>query len=304
MRLITLIASHLDGKPRLHHFLKLIKSINDQIDYFDEIDVRISISMDESLNAADVNALLNTTNKLAFKIYNHDNKKSQFEHYEFLCSQIKEYDSDDTWILFSDDDDEWAQIRLAAYHYMINRIMEKKLEYDMTTSICYTNEKSQMASTYIGNYTDYCVKLKYLRIFFENTNPEQLQNKYCDCYFVKFICTYGLGQLKRAFCATDDILYHWIKRDSSSQKKWSFEDAIRNNLDLYIAQYTRPNAKDWLKFCFLYCDEKLKLDGHVTDDAKKFMVKIYLDNYENHIFNKTIEYHNDICHEPECCECN
>ena len=84
-----------------------------------------------------------------------------------------------------------------------------------------------------------------------------------------------------------------------------------------MAQYSKPNAKDWLKFCFLYCDEKIK-DGHISIEAKKLMVKIYLNNYENHIFNteKTIitycetDNHqhdhssNETNHEHDCCHCH
>ena len=304
MKLITLIASHLDGQPRLHHFIKLIKSINEQIDYYDEMDIRISMSIDKTMNSDDIMVLLNTTNPFNFKIHYQQEHLSQFEHYKFLCSQLDEYDAEDTWILFSDDDDEWAQNRMAAYHYMINYVAQRESSQD-TSSICYTNDKTKTSSTYIGNYIDYCVKIKYLRIFFSIATDAQLKHKYGDCYFVRFMCTYGAGKLKKAFCATDDILYHWIKRENS--EKVQFEDAVRNNLDLYMAQYTKPNASDWLRFCFLYCDEKIK-GGHISDQAKKFIVKLFLNNYENHLFNVNInDEHNAFvleCKHEEPCHCH
>ena len=286
MKIITLIASHIECKKRLHNLIKLIKNINEQIDYFDDIDVRISLSHDVEIDKEEIIFLLNSVNKLNLKIHYHDSKLYQFEHYKFLTNQL-EID-DDTWILFSDDDDEWAENRLAAYHYMINYLKDKDIqEYNRITAVCYTNENNKNGSNYIGSYVDYCIKFKYLKIFIEYATDEQLKHKFCDCYFVKFIHMYGIGILKHAFSATDDILYNWIKYTDADYNKhpkhMHFEEILADNLDLYIAQYTNPNVTDWLKFCFLYCENKMN-NKTITTEMKRYMIKLYLDNYENHIF--------------------
>lgn len=294
MKLITLIASHIDSNKRLHNFIKLLESINNQIDYYDELCVHISLSYDENINKNETVALLSIINKNHFDIYYQDISLKQFEHYKFLMDKIIECDENNTWILFSDDDDEWAENRLAAYHYMINCIPTEN--YDITTNICYTNESNKIASTYVGIYVDYCVKLKYLKIFFKSLTENQIKHKYCDCYLVKFLCNYGLNKLKRAFCATNNILYNWIKHsekdlDYSKKNKindwndWNdWKDNLVNNLDLYIAQYSKSNIKDWINFCDIYCNYKIS-NGEFSEDVKKYIIKLYLENFENHIFN-------------------
>ncbi|XWV24525.1 hypothetical protein QJ856_gp1266 [Tupanvirus deep ocean] len=287
MKLITLIASHIDNRKRLQHFIKLLGTINNQVDYFDDIDVRISLSHDKNINRDEMNFLLEKINKNNFKFHFHDKQLYQFEHYKFLVNELNQFDDENTWIIFSDDDDEWADNRLAAYHHMINYISTS--EYEKTTSICYSNDKTKTIGNYTGSYIDYCVKLKYLKVFMENVTNEQLQHKFCDCYFVKFLCTYGLGVLKRAFCATDDNLYYWIQHEddpeySEKYKSMKLKESLENNLDLYIAQYSNPTATDWIKFCDVYTNNKIT-NGEISPEMKKFIIKIYLEKFQNHIFN-------------------
>ncbi|XWV25757.1 hypothetical protein QJ857_gp1331 [Tupanvirus soda lake] len=287
MKLITLIASHIDNRKRLQYFIKLLGTINNQIDYFDDIDVRISLSHDKSIDRDEMNFLFEKINKNNFKFYFHDKQLCQFEHYKFLVSKLNHFNDNDTWILFSDDDDEWADNRLAAYHHMINYI--KITEYDKTTCICYTNDKTKTVSTYTGSYIDYCVKLKYLKIFFDHVTNEQIKHKFCDCYFVKFLCTYGLGVLKRAFCATDDTLYYWMQHTedtdySEKNKPMKLKESLENNLDLYVAQYSNPTAADWIKFCDVYTNNKIT-NGEISPEMKKFIIRIYLEKFQNHIFD-------------------
>jgi hypothetical protein len=288
MKLITLIASHINCRKRLQFFIKLLGTINNQIDYFDDIDVRISLSYDINIDKNEIDFLLDKINKYNFKFYFQNQKLSQFEHYKFLVSELDTFDENNTWILFSDDDDEWSDNRLAAYHHMLNYIPLE--DYDKTTSICYTNKKNKTGSTYIGSYVDYCVRLKYLKIFFKYSTDEQLKHKFCDCCFVKFICTYGRGILKCGFCATDDTLYYWKQRPedpnyiTSNNKKLNLKESLANNLDLYMAQYSNQTVKDWIKFCDVYTNNKIS-NNEISEEMKKYIVKLYLDNYLNHIFN-------------------
>ena len=286
MNIITLIASHIDCRKRLQNFGKLLVSINKQLDYFDDMDVRISLSHDKSIDREEILFMINSVNTNGYLFNFCDNKLSQFEHYKLLVQSLSlDDDEDNTWILFSDDDDEWAENRLAAYHHMIMQIPLN--EYHKTTCICYTNDTTKNATTFIGSYVDYGIKLKYLKIFFANATIQQLQHKFCDCYLVKFMCTYGRGDLKRAFCATEDILYNWIqhKDNYGTPEKLTFEESLRNNLDLYLAQYSNPTAAEWYRFCDAYTNGKI-MNGEVPHDIKRFIIKLYLDNYKDNIFNQ------------------
>jgi len=277
MQLITLIASHIDTRRRLNRFVKLLKIINSQIDYHDKINVRVSLSHSSDIPLEEIKFLIESNNPNQFQFVYQNEKMSQFQHYHYLIQTLCECDENDTWILFSDDDDEWANNRLAVYHYLIN-INEQN---DITTSICYTNDQTKMANQYLGRYVDYCVKLAYLKIFFAHTTKQQLLNKYCDKYLIKFIHMYGLGTLRRGFCATNDILYHHF--ESESTRNQTDEEILLEHLQLFMAQYNRHKVTDWMKYCEIYLSSKITVENLIS--LKKFMIEIYLKCHKNDIFH-------------------
>lgn len=284
MELITLIASHIDCTEKLAYFMKLLTSINNQIDYDNVMDVRISLSLGENISIDELKFLVNAINKNNFKFYFQESSMSQFEHYKYLTNTLSDKDNTTTWILFSNDDDEWADNRLVAYHHMINCLTID--EYKLTSTICYADKECIGTSSndkFIGNYTNYCIKLKYLELFFNHTSDSQLKHEYCDYYFVKFMNLYGSGKLKRAFSSTDDVLYQPIEHDNYvKEDAITLNECIKSNLDLYMAIYHKPMAKSWLKFC---C--KCLLDANnieLSTEAKLFAIKLYLDIYQGHLF--------------------
>ncbi len=58
MHIITFIASHIDSMKRLQNFLKLTETINGQIDYYDTIEIKVSVSHDESIKQNEIEFLL------------------------------------------------------------------------------------------------------------------------------------------------------------------------------------------------------------------------------------------------------
>ncbi len=295
MKIITFIASHLDCKERLSNFLQLIDNIKEQIDYYEKIELSASISHGNFISKQELLHVLGLTNQYNFKYYVHEEKQSQFMHYKFLTSTLHYNDDENTWILFSDDDDEWANNRLGIYQYLLENINND--DYHLTTSICYASKNVPMIN-YIGTYVDYCVKLKYLKIFFDNTHEQQLNNKYCDSYFVKYIRYYGKGILKIAYCTDDTILYNWtkhnyyeydnnienieinkkliesnlIKKTINSNEDW--KTLILNDLDLFMAQYYVQNVKEWMNFCNIYSDGKI-YNNQISKEIIKQIIKIF-----------------------------
>lgn len=294
MELITLIASHINCTEKLAYFMKLLTGINNQIDY-DTMDIRISLSYGENISLDELKYVVNAINKNNFKFYFQESFMSQFEHYKYLTNTITDKNNTTTWILFSNDDDEWADNRLAAYHHMINCLPNN--DYELTSTICYADTESiktreSMSDSpgqgisndkFIGNYTNYCIKLKYLEIFFKHATDSQLNHEYCDYYFVKFMNLYGSGKLKRAFSSTDDVLYESINHDNYVKSDAiSLDECIMDNLNLYMAIYHKPKAKSWLKFCI-----KCLLDANnieLSTKTKLFAIKLYLDKYQDHLF--------------------
>jgi len=62
----------------------------------------------------------------------------------------------------------------------------------------------------------------------------------------KFIHAYGLGSLRRGFCATNEILYKWIESENPKQTD---EEILLDHLQLFMAQYNNHKVIDWMKYC-------------------------------------------------------
>lgn len=277
MKIIPLIASHLDSKDRLNYFIKLIDIIKNQIDYFEKIDLHVSLSYEPIISEKILVTLLSIINQHNFIFTIQEKKMSQFMHYKYLISNCKDMDDNNTWILFSDDDDEWSENRLAIYQHLIENI-----EDDNTMAVCYTTGNQ---NEYFGSYVDYCIKLKYVKIFFEYAHDEQLNSKFCDSFFIKFLLTYAYNhKLKIGYCHNDTILYTWIHHDyeKKNDEHNNLEKILKNNLDLYMSQYNNNTIDGWLNFNKIYSDNKI---DEINDKIKEYMIKIFNDNYQNHIFN-------------------
>ena len=288
MKIITLIASHIDSKERLNNFIKLLESIRNQTNCEDlvdikkdEMDIRISLSHDLEIQEDNLIFLFNiinpVENKNKFKFYLQNKQFSQFEHYKFLVNKLynsPDLDENNTWILFSDDDDMWSQTRFGAYSQMINSVPVE--DYETTTAICYVDTQTKIKS-----YAAYCIKLKYLKIFFKYATKTQIKHKYCDSYLIKFISLYGLDILKIGYCESDEILYEWLQHDYKLKSNEKFDDLykiLKNGIDLFMAKSSIQNCKEWINFCNI-----TKTNLHI--DVKRDIIKFYLDNYENHIFS-------------------
>ena len=281
MKIVILIASHISSKKRCDHFVRLLESINNQTNYSNKMDVQISLSLDPNISPKELTNLLNIIEQNQFKVYLQDHQLSQFEHYKFLVNQLEDLD---TWILFSDDDDKWASDRILTYELIINNLTTE--QNNKITSICCVPESENS----INNYVSYCVKLPYCKIFFDHATDVQIKHKFCDCYFVKFIRTYGSGNLGHLVCKLKREIYIWMDHNQTDPEYpthcrlnendiTNFEEAVVNMFDYFMAGQSKSNTMiDWMSFCGAYYKNG-------TIGMRRNVIQYHLDNYENHIFH-------------------
>lgn len=263
MYIITIIAANIDCKDKLTNFLKLLKIINEQV--YSGFDVLISLSY-QNMDLDEIKFLVSSFNQHNFKFFYQDNLMSQFNHYKLLLDTINE---PDTWILFSEPDDWWADNRVGAFYSMISNIPLN--DYEQTSAVYYKCEPTLCIY-------DYCVKITYLKSFFTGATDEQLANEFCDYYFLKFLNHIPMYQ---AISEGTDKLYeklnHGYHTDEADAKT-----CIRSILDLYFALTTKHLAKFWLDFCSDVFKEKNNYE--LSKELKVYAVQLFLDTYHNHIF--------------------
>lgn len=142
--LISLCASHINCKERLHSIKVMINSLLDQID---PVNIFISISCEDEFKN-DVENIINSYESKhdILKFQFHSQKQSQFEHYKSLCDMFK-HNNKDTWCLFCDDDDFCHPQRNSFYKTEINKIIANKnnisMSYPIYQSIYFTCSELQ-----------------------------------------------------------------------------------------------------------------------------------------------------------------
>lgn len=127
MFLIFFCASHLTNNNRCHYLEDMIQSvINQKL----KIPMFISLSYEKELESKVLLLIEEYFNHFMIKIFIHNFKKSQFEHYSFLSTQIPELLKNKTWVIFTDDDDFNHPLRSQSYYEMIkNNHKENSILY-------------------------------------------------------------------------------------------------------------------------------------------------------------------------------
>jgi hypothetical protein len=275
--IVIFMASHLDCQDRLSYFLLLLEDIKEQQDCSVDGKLYLSISYDAFLTKEKLEVLLQIANTYHFQYFLHDQKLSQFEHYKYLVEHANV--SENSWILFSDDDDNWSELRYAVYQHLIDHINPEDVK--LLAAIKYQTEDDSL-----GSYVDYCIKWKYFKNFLDKLSMEQLQHRYCDMYLIKYIETIHLQNqtpLKVGYCQSPEILYSWEKRDYQKPTiEW--KEHIQNILDLFFASQKDYSIEGWLSFCNSFLEDKIE-KKEIDDKAIKYLIKIFHTSEKNHLFH-------------------
>jgi len=203
--LICMCASHINSLERFDKLKNMLTSFKNQI-Y--KINMLLSISFDEKLQyLKDSDEFKHELLVVKFR----KEKKSQFEHYKLLTDEyISMYENH--WILFTDDDDLWANTRTIPYNVFLQSIklnkkpsnsqyfcypflLESKTYYSDIKKITH-EEISNMFSKINNNmcmhmfnleYINFSTTLSNLKKFTDNSSSKLLKHSLCDRYFIFFL---------------------------------------------------------------------------------------------------------------------
>lgn len=198
-------ASHINTLERFECLKAMISS---WINQTTRCKLYISISFDTHIQSQ--SALLASLGEHELLcIFPQSTKLSQFEHYRFLTTRMEE----DTYILFTDDDDIWHKDRVFAFTevykaihfesstnllsvripvYLSSDNKNNKLKVMTTCDIENAIKKGDVAlvesdNTAFTEHWTYMVRLSTLCDFVMSCSDVILRHKYCDVLFIKFL---------------------------------------------------------------------------------------------------------------------
>lgn len=173
-KIIILCASHIGSIKRLNQFERLINSILTQT-----LLVKIHISMSyDIVYRGQLDTVMNKYDNEIINIHLQENRKSQFEHYRWLCKNI---DIRDKWIMFTDDDDEFGKCRVKIFYNKISQIPESKL--DIVRSVNHIRIMNGRREPGEGReYVSYACHSYLFDSFFE-ISEDISRSVYCDMLF-------------------------------------------------------------------------------------------------------------------------
>jgi hypothetical protein len=271
MNYAVLIASHISYDNQIELLRKAIKSVKNQ-DYKDgNIDIFLSISFENNKYREEFdNSIISDE---CFYCYKQDDKTYQLEHLRHLNKIItNEYKNKYEWLLFLDDDDEYANDRISTFNKKQNEILIRDIEEYFNTFIYYEEAKCILQKEN-GDESDvldcliywcYCIKPIAFNIFFKISSFDSTNNKYGDfllkCYFEK---VFGLNP-----DATIDDGYYMYNTDN--------ENSISNIND------KKESEKQMVYFKTILNDTKY-LKKKYGNKYKNFInKKLYNECYKNY----------------------
>jgi hypothetical protein len=132
---------------------------------------------------------------------------SQGKHYKLMTQELaQQYDSKQTWLVFSDDDDIWHPQRTECYSKELLAASQALPNTLAVYSQIFTEEHNSFLAKHTlsnpwklpveplecltrGEYWSRCTRLRTAQQFFDGCMAEVLQHKYWDLCFVKFLRT-------------------------------------------------------------------------------------------------------------------
>lgn len=189
-------------------------------------------------------------------------QKTQFQHYKELSSNLDDL-HENTWVMFSDDDDIWNSNRVEYYSKLIQSTVDRcvKPAYVFTETTLYadtifdvtcetdvnllvssgklkltTQPKDGQFS--LANYINYVVSLKTFCHFVTRCSDDILKHALCDVGFAKYLRNHSE---QVAIAQSSQWLYFYRKCETSGQvcqelikNNKSFRDRLRYTIELSI----------------------------------------------------------------------
>jgi hypothetical protein len=194
--IFLLCASDISYEERLPYLQKLLDSIS-ELDPSPE-NIFFSVHIHEKCKNKAQEIFSNTNNKIKVTILYQDSPKSQFEHFCLIRNYILDldYTTENTWLLFVDDDDLLATNHISSYRNVIETLSKNEHFHKIVTITCtgrYENQfklvwdKVDYQDNYCLDYFMSCVRFKILNDFFSEKSSSLIKKRFADQHFVRFL---------------------------------------------------------------------------------------------------------------------
>ena len=274
-----------------------------------EFDVKISICFANPDLQSKSMPLLNMMNHKNFQLHVHERSfMTTFEHYNWLIGDIKLNDTQDpsrVWLLFSKIADLWNEYRIAVYENIINKI--DPADYDITTNVIHKENSKVNQPDMISEIS---VKYTFAKKIFDKLSLTQLQSQFCDQFFSRVCGAYGSKEfpvstnldnkeskdgsnepiiLKRTVALSDKVLLKespeliMVKKQSDDPEV-NTSNNLLIGLEEFMSKVNTQTVKTWIEYCQQMLKNKNK-DSVMTEDTKKRLITLFMDNHKDHIFN-------------------
>lgn len=222
--LICLCASHITGAKRLSNFRKMLKSIVSQKV---QVPLFVSVSTSNDYLQQEVKSIAEEHPHFTFFIQ--DNKLTQFEHYAFLANAALSYDPQQTWCIFTDDDDVSHPSRTKVFLEHISSITDDtEVVVDTAVYTKYANVFNQEDDDDVDDVI--------VSEFFKPITTEYVIHACKLCVLQEFCNKASAPILAMAAC--DIVFTTWLSQGKTKNfhnKTWLYEYTIRPGTSRSIA---------------------------------------------------------------------
>ena len=189
--LIIMVGTNIDSYETNEHLKNLIKNFDRQINYSGSIKLYLSLSYDKNILSNNPEELCELAHKRGHRIFIQTHWLENFQHYGLMIKKLNQdivlnnfqpnLSFDKIWVAFSTGNDLWENNRISIYQSIVEKLSSN--EYSNVTSFSCINSNEENVDTC-------CARLLQCNNFFKNANEQQLRNKFCIYYFIKFLTTF------------------------------------------------------------------------------------------------------------------
>jgi hypothetical protein len=279
-QMIALCASHLSKPIKIKWMNEMIESWNNQTH---KVPLHINTSIDDSVKTLFEYYKENKWNYENLFFYIEKEKTPQFVHYKKLCEKINNIYNQNTWVIFTDDDDIWEKDRSLYY-----KLITKKCNKDEETMVSYVwvctfcncsggefNEnyviKNQLDNKdtekerggKLQDYWQISCQLKYFNDYINRCSEDLLKDGYCNLLFVKYF-NFSKRAIKWNSKDRKRFVYYWRTMDSNDK-----------NSDVHEVNNLQKKLKEKMYVLFFLIGKKKKKKKSPTDELENAILGFF-----------------------------
>ena len=247
-----IIASHISNPTRIPYLIECLKSLTSQTI---PITIYLSISFDQTI---DVHSFTQYIETPQIRILVREQKTPQMRHIQLTFSELSaEY----KWIMFCDEDDTYAAIRVERF---AETIVQGLNAYSMLLRGVYESTFGKDHREHRHEFWCYCIHRDVLGNFLNKLEPypDVLENKCCDVLLAEFI---RRSNPENIYIPIREPLYNYRVENNND----SVTGFIKTNQSRYTNITSPPpfDSAEWITYVLNWNDylhENIKIFLHDT----------------------------------------